>query len=44
MLLTGVVSLARGLSRTDPTADDPAALPGDEAKDSRYATSETDST
>jgi hypothetical protein len=44
MLLTGVVCLARGLSRTDSTADDPAALPGDEAKDSRYATSETDST
>jgi hypothetical protein len=32
MLLTGAVMLVRGLSRTEPTADDPAALPGDETQ------------
>jgi hypothetical protein len=43
MLLTGAVSLARGLSRTGSAADG-LAPSGDEAKDSRYVTSETDVT
>jgi hypothetical protein len=45
MLLTGVVWLARGLSRTEATGDNPADRPSaDETEDNRYVTSGTHGT